>query len=150
MVNVERRRRQRLPLEDRLWFSVSKSDDCWEWTGACFPNGYGHIVQGGKHLLTHRVSYELAFGAVPDGLCVLHRCDNRRCVRPDHLFLGTHQENMDDMRKKGRSRHQKLRQGDYSMIARLVVIGFSARDIAKTYGVSPNRVRQIARSCGAA
>lgn len=98
---------------ERFWGKVDKSiskkhyEDtiCWEWVGNCFPNGYGQISIGGrfgKRYLTHRLSYELSFGSIPDGLLVLHKCDNRKCVRPDHLFLGSHRDNTMDMIRKGR------------------------------------------------
>lgn len=76
---------------------------CWEWQGAT-ANGYGTIGGGpGTGILkTHRVSWERHNGAIPEGLYVLHHCDNRRCVNPAHLFLGDHQANMADMFAKGR------------------------------------------------
>lgn len=86
----------------RFWARVSKSASCWLWTGARAPNGYGHILARGVIVAVHRLSWEVHAGPIPDGLCVLHRCDIRHCVRPDHLFLGTHRDNSADMIRKGR------------------------------------------------
>lgn len=88
----------------RLLGKIVKGD-CWLWTGSTNNKGYGEIHLDGKTHLAHRVMYASSHGIklVPGmELCVLHRCDNRRCIRPNHLFLGTPQENTDDMMKKGR------------------------------------------------
>lgn len=108
-------------LADRLWAKVDKSGpvpahrpelgSCWVWTGAVTKHvGHGVIALGARAegtAKTHRVSYELHFGPIPKDvsveLCVLHHCDNRRCVRPDHLFLGTDADNVRDMLAKGRA-----------------------------------------------
>jgi hypothetical protein len=75
---------------------------CWEWTGWVCNSGYGSLLFRRKNTMAHRVSYTLFVGPIPDGLCVLHKCDNKTCVRPTHLWVGTHQENTQDMIKKGR------------------------------------------------
>jgi len=93
------------PLANRFWPKVRKGDECWEWIGARGARGYGKMTAGPRgsgHVRAHRVSWELAFGPVPDGLWVLHTCDNPPCVRPDHLWLGTRLDNMRDCARKGR------------------------------------------------
>jgi hypothetical protein len=79
---------------------VAVSDGCWVWTGALSTNGYG---RHGNGLYAHRTAYRLYVEPIPDGLFVLHRCDNPPCVRPSHLYAGTHQDNMRDMRVRGRN-----------------------------------------------
>ena len=81
---------------------VPGENGCLEWTGYRQPNGYGRIGAAGKMLYTHRVAWELANGKIPDGLHVLHRCDNPHCSNPEHLFLGTQADNMVDKVQKGR------------------------------------------------
>jgi HNH endonuclease len=76
---------------------------CWLWTGGWNNQGYGVLGSRNKKYLSHRVSYECRFGAIPDGLNVLHKCDTPTCCNPDHLFLGTHAENMRDCAIKGRA-----------------------------------------------
>lgn len=105
---------RRLPLEPRFWSKVDKSGDCWEWTGYVYPSGYGdfwHSDMGSVR--AHRFAWQLEKGPIPEGLSVLHRCDNRRCVRVAHLFLGTALDNSLDMVRKGRA--PRMRHGRWTM-----------------------------------
>lgn len=92
------------PIKEYLEKRIRKEvqSDCWIWLLAKDKNGYGVAHKGRKNFRAHRVSYEAFIGYVPPHLYVLHRCDNPPCVNPDHLFLGTNQDNMDDMVLKGR------------------------------------------------
>jgi hypothetical protein len=94
-----------LTPEQRFWRYVEKKRrGCWDWTGYKNEKGYGVINLGGERMLTHRMAYQLTAGSIPDGMFVLHHCDNPACVRFKHLFLGTLADNNADMDAKGRSR----------------------------------------------
>lgn len=119
---------------------------CWLWLGYTDSVGYGMICLGGKKgVRAHRLSYEMAHGPVPEGLDVLHRCDTRSCVNPDHLFAGTHAQNMEDMRKKGRVAH-----GEGHVRARLTADQVmqircstrTSRDLAREFGVNQSTISQ--------
>lgn len=80
------------PVAERFWSKVVKTDACWEWVGSTV-NGYGSIHDDGRTAIAHRLSYEWAHGAIPEGMLVDHTCHNRRCVNPDHLRLATPKQN---------------------------------------------------------
>lgn len=91
----------------RFWRKIQKTDGCWLWIGSRGPSGYGLFgvaTDSGRWATNraHRFSWEIHNGPIPPGMCVCHHCDNPPCVRPDHLFLGTHKDNSDDMIRKGR------------------------------------------------
>lgn len=94
---------------ERFWSKVDKSGDCWIWTDHYTESGYGQLKIGSKtngtrrNALAHRISYQLSKGDIPDGMFVCHTCDNPKCVRPEHLWVGTPYDNIRDMFKKGRS-----------------------------------------------
>lgn len=91
----------------RFWAYVQPSTGCWQWNGPMREqDGYGFFTLGGRRLSAHRVSWELHHGSIPDGFYICHHCDNPPCVRPDHLFLGTVRDNVDDMIAKGRGHWQ--------------------------------------------
>lgn len=90
-------------LAERFWEKVNKTNYCWEWT-ASKHLGYGSFAIERSHPIgAHRVSWELTNGPIPENLFVCHHCDNRGCVRPDHLFLGTQKDNIVDMLNKDRA-----------------------------------------------
>lgn len=84
----------------KLLTNIKAAGDCWEWQRST-SRGYGNIWVNGKALSTHRYTYELAHGQIPDGMFVLHSCDNKKCCNPGHLILGTHQDNMQHVRARG-------------------------------------------------
>lgn len=150
---------KRTDLSVRFWEKVSKSSGCWEWTGCKGKKGYGEIGIGGKRgtAFAHRVSYELHHGAIPDGMHILHKCDNPSCVRPDHLFAGTHTDNMRDMWAKERGRcdgagrvgsangNHRLTEAQVTDILEQLGDGKSRRSIGNQYGVSKTLIGLIAK-----
>jgi len=143
----------------RFWKKVDKSslDGCWEWTGAIKPNGYGTVWTGTTDGLqsAHRFSWQIHFGKIPHhpsshGMCVCHRCDNRSCVNPEHLFIGTHTDNMKDMFNKHRRKVAKgmyagnstLNESDVLKI-RSLAGQMMQKDIASLFGVSGHAIYSI-------
>lgn len=138
----------------RFWAKVDRSGECREWRGTRDRHGYGIIkIRSGNDAKTkraHRVAWELINGAIPDGMYVLHRCDNPPCCNPTHLFLGTHADNMDDMKAKGRQAsgehhgRAKLTDGEVANIRGLIGVGVPVRAIARAKRLSRRAIRAIA------
>jgi len=143
-----------LTLEQRFWQKVRKTDGCWNWTGRRQHNTwYGQLDVDGSPYGTHRLSWEIHNGPIPEGMSVLHECDNPACVNPNHLFLGTQMDNMIDMWSKNRGgtydkkgeNHPmaKLHDGDVMVIRDLVDLGMKQSDVADFLDVSKSLVYQI-------
>ena len=142
---------------ERFWNKVKfpdyiGTDECWEWQAYRTKNGYGGVWLRGEMTRAHRFSYEISVGTIPLGLCVLHRCDNRLCVNPAHLFLGTKTDNARDMCQKGRQAHvrgeahglAKLTEADVIEIRRLYATGdHPQREIGALFGVCQVNVGDI-------
>jgi hypothetical protein len=123
---------------------------CFLWMGAQHRQGYGSVGKKGKSFLAHRVSWELYRGKIPNGLCVLHSCDNPPCVNPGHLFLGTYSDNNYDCGKKGRSNKKGSINGNASLTEADVKIIRSAPrkkrllyELAEQFGTSRANIAQI-------
>ncbi len=137
----------------RFWSKVDKSGPvvrselgpCWVWTGFCAKyNGYGKLRVKNGALVAHRVSWELHFGAIPDGKKVLHRCDNPPCIRPDHLLIGTHEDNMRDMSVKGRA-SARLTADQVREIRAALARGEKKSALAARFGTSQQNMTSIAK-----
>jgi len=127
---------------------VVSSSGCWLWQGHLDRKGRGNLRVGPRRVIASRLSYEIHFDAIPDGLFVCHECDNPQCVNPDHLWLGTHRDNTDDMIAKGRHRmcgrkdvqgernsKAKLTTQDVFSIREKFAAGRTQSDLAREYGV---------------
>lgn len=134
-------------LKERFMRRVDISGDCWAWQGAITNGGYGLCRDGDQKTQTaHRVSYEIFTGAVPEGMDVMHACDNRCCVNPAHLSVGTRAQNMQDAKRKGRTARGE-RHGRRKLTAEQAEQIKHAEGtqtvIAKRFGISQTHVHQI-------
>ena len=122
---------------------MSKTD-CIEYNGYRMPQGYGRRRYKGRMTLAHRVAWMESRGDIPDGLCVLHKCDNPPCINPDHLFLGTHNDNMYDMARKERHGNCKLTREQVAEIRkRYAEGGINQYQLADMYGVHQSKISDI-------
>ena len=144
---------------------IKEEADCWNWTASTNKQGYGRFRYQGKKVGAHRLSWQIANGDIPEGLCVLHRCDNPKCCNPKHLFVGTRSDNMQDMVLKGRkhlfvgednyfSTHtfpqngetnpqSKLQEDQVINIRKLFLGGTPQPKIGDIYGISQTHVSNI-------
>lgn len=134
---------------------IDSQTGCWNWTGTT-RNGYGRLIVGSRtdgtrrSTSAHRYSFECFHGRVPDGMDVCHKCDNRRCVNPDHMFAGTRQENVDDREEKGRGVYvrgekigtSKLSETEVISARRLRSAGHTYQSIADRHGVTRQTIKR--------
>lgn len=136
-----------LPFHEKVKARVVEDEitGCWVWQGSCCFNGYGRLRRGpgGKPAFCHRIMYEHHYGRIPEGMLVMHTCDNRRCVNPDHLRLGTARDNMRDMLQKGRSTSNLLTEKDVREIHALNENGVSVHALAVQFCVGPTTIYDI-------
>lgn len=139
---------RRIAQRPRLfWTRVrAEASGCWTWQAGRTRQGYGTFSVEQRPYSAHRYAWELVHGPIPDGLYVLHHCDNPPCVRPDHLFLGTHADNMRDMSEKGRGRTNerwKITDSDIGRMREMRSRGETCTQIARTFAVSTGYVSQL-------
>ncbi len=151
-------------LQERFWAKVNKQSDrfgidglypteCWEWIGAKMTQGYGHMRVNGKNRPSHRILFELEGIVLTSKDCILHKCDNRCCVNPDHLIIGTQRENALDMAQKGRARgpvginnaNSKLTEENVRVIRNDIALGCTYQELASRFHVSRPTISYLAQ-----
>lgn len=140
-------------LRERFWSRVDQAgpNGCWVWTGTKRSKGYG-VIYSGRQFRAHRLSYEWAFGSIPNGMEVCHTCDNPSCVNPGHLFVGTMADNQADKVAKGRQQRGETHYFALLTEADVLAIRWlrknrwgSAKEIAAWFGVSHWTIYSVAR-----
>ena len=136
------------PIEQRFWPKVRRGldNECWEWTGSDKGNGYGQVLCRGRVQSAHRVAFEIANGPIPSGLFVCHRCDNKRCCNPSHLFLGTPSDNVNDMHAKGRANHVRKLSVDDVLWIRWAkqYAGCTGHALGRAFGIHAHHANAVA------
>lgn len=136
-----------------FWAKVEKTDGCWLWTGARNPGRWAHgrfWFRNGTSTQAHRYAYQACVGPIPDGMFVCHHCDNPPCVRPDHLYVGTAQDNIDDMWRRGRARphygvkgHTTLNWDSVGAIRALYASGVTRAALARKFSVDWDTINEV-------
>ena len=140
-------------LIERFEAKFQKTEGCWNWTASTAGKGYGQIKLPGtrRQIYAHRLSWLIYKGDVPDGHQVLHNCDNPKCVNPAHLFTGTGEDNLQDMKQKGRhlygerNNQSKLTDDKVRQIKACLAAGMSQRRVAKAFDVIQSTISKIHR-----
>lgn len=139
--------------DERQWLStrlrwIEVPTGCWEWVGKRFNVGYGIVYVGNVATPAQRAAYAIAFGSIPKGMCVCHRCDNRPCVNPAHLFVGSKGDNARDRTAKGRTlkgeRHASTKLTD-AQVSEILRRGGPQRALASEFGVGKTQIARILR-----
>jgi hypothetical protein len=127
---------------------TNKAGDCLEFTGKLDPNGYGYIHHNGRTQYAHRASYIEANGPIPDGMVVMHSCDNRPCINPEHLSVGTHEDNRLDMMAKGRNSKGTMHKGaklDDDKVRYIRQSKLKLSELQEMFGVSQGVLSEVRR-----
>jgi hypothetical protein len=149
---MKRRNTKGLTVREKLAFYSNDLGDCIEWTGPKTNAGYGVLGLGGrngKDYLAHRLSYEQKYGEIPEGLCACHKCDNRWCVNPDHIFIGTKKDNTHDALRKHRlscgedNNLSKLKESDVIDIHSMATSGVMQKTIMAKYNITRTTIYMI-------
>lgn len=146
--SILRNRKPVVPIAERFWSKVAKGEGCWEWQASLNTHGYGQFTtqKGCEARQAYRVAYELTFGPIPNGGHILHQCDNKLCVRPDHLRLGNHAENMREAGERGRMRRGELAPGaklTADDVRQIRASGKSRDELGAEFGVNPRYISEI-------
>ena len=136
----------------RFWskINVRNKKQCWNWIYCLYPDSYGRFRLNNKLVYSHRLAYLLTFGEIPEGLCVLHKCDNPNCCNSNHLFLGTQSDNINDMTFKRRGRCNKLGNNSKLTIEQVNIIRklyknkkYNQNELANKFNVSASCINHI-------
>ncbi len=132
----------RMKLEEK----TVKTNTCWLWTGVIDKYGYGRIMEFGKRIGAHRAAWMVCNGVIPSGMQVLHKCDVRHCVNPDHLFIGTHADNHKDKCKKGRvawgEKHWHCKVSDHD-VQIIMESTLSSSALSKIFNVTSGHINYL-------
>jgi len=140
-----------------VWKQINRKseDECWEWIGKSLSKGYGHLRINNKDCYSHRMVYIETYGSIPEGLCILHTCNNPKCCNPKHLYVGTHADNMEQMSKDGRSnmgeKHPNSRLSNQIIIKIRFLYStgkYSQKCLGKMVGVSQGQISRIIKKDG--
>ena len=139
-----------LTPEQRFWAKVDKTVNCWNWTAGTDAFGYGELSINRKKWRAHRRAWVMVNGAIPNGVCVLHRCDNPACVKPEHLFLGNRLNNAQDRKAKGRNGDKRGVKNPTSKLTEAQVMSIrkdsrNTVELSKAYGVGDACIGKIKR-----
>lgn len=131
-------------IAQRLYAKLLINDllECWNWQAGTNGGGYGRMRVSGKHKPTHRIMWDLVYGDIPLEMHILHRCDNKACCNPTHLFIGTRSDNMADMVKKGKQAH-RISDDDVRAIRSLDKQGVGLVDLSVKFDISTSHIYKI-------
>lgn len=137
-----------LPMPERFWSKTRKNNECIEWIACLNTTGYGSFWHKGRWATASRVAYEITHGEIPFGLCVLHKCDNRKCVNPDHLYIGTKKQNMQDRIERKPDSYMKGQTNGRAKLIDSQVLeirnsSLGNKNLAKQFNVSEGTIESI-------